>query len=61
MNTALAAHEITDEHDRLLYFPVSFYISSWAYSFPLAALTIATAKMSNLLIRSHHGEKLQRN
>lgn len=28
---------------------VPFYISSWAYSFPLAALTIATFKMAELL------------
>lgn len=31
---------------------VPFYISSWAYSFPLAALTIATAKMSHLMTNS---------
>jgi tellurite resistance protein len=28
---------------------VPFFLSSWAYSFPLAALTIATAKMGKLL------------
>jgi tellurite resistance protein len=28
---------------------VPFFISSWAYSFPVAALTIATAKMAGFV------------
>ncbi|WP_442865716.1 hypothetical protein [Aeromonas sp. QDB12] len=30
------------------FFKVPFFISSWAYSFPLAALTIASMKMAHL-------------
>lgn len=30
------------------FFKVPFFISSWAYSFPLASLTIATTKMAHL-------------
>ena len=30
------------------FLKVPFFISSWAYSFPLAALTIATMKMTHL-------------
>lgn len=33
----------------LRFAKVPFFISSWAYSFPLAALTIATAKMSGFV------------
>ncbi|SHO55078.1 Tellurite resistance protein TehA [Vibrio quintilis] len=33
----------------LRFIRIPFFISSWAYSFPLAALTIATTKMGHLL------------
>lgn len=33
----------------LRFFKVPFFVSAWAYSFPLAALTTATLRMATLI------------